>query len=225
VNPTATVTFSSAPGPTSGLLVSAPAAKRGIVLVQEWWGLVPHIEDVAQRFAALGYTVLAPDLYRGKKTVDAEEASHLMHGLDFGRAAQELAGAVEHLRTACGCERVAVVGFCMGGALAMIASSVARVDAYVAYYGFPPAGAADVAKIAAPGLIFFGENENFFSVEDARAFADSQTARGVATEVRIYPGAGHAFFNDTRPEVYVPSAAADTWTRTLAHLGTHLAHA
>jgi carboxymethylenebutenolidase len=222
VKPSTSVTFSSAPGPAQGLLVAPAASKLGIVLVQEWWGIVPHIEDVARRFAALGYTVIAPDLYRGTKTLDAEEASHLMQGLDFGRAAQEIAGAVHHLRTAEGCERVAVVGFCMGGALATIAASLGVVDAFVAFYGFPPKGAADLDAIHAPGLIFFGEHEGFFSVPDAKAFAAHQAARGIPTTVHVYPGAGHAFFNDTRPEAYDAVAAKDAWARTLAHLAEHL---
>lgn len=220
-----TITFDSAQGPANGLLVAPKSAKRGVVVVQEWWGLVPHIEDVAGRFAALGYTVLAPDLYRGEKALDAEEASHLMQGLDFGRAGQEIAGAVEYLKTVEGCERVAIVGFCMGGALALIAASLGVVDAYVAFYGFPPSGAANVDAIEAPGLIFFGDDEGFFSVPDAQAFAKRQSARGVATEVHVYEGATHAFFNDTRPEVYNPSASKDAWGRTLAHLAEHLAGA
>ncbi|MBM4357054.1 MAG: dienelactone hydrolase family protein [Deltaproteobacteria bacterium] len=220
--PSTSVTFSSDPGPAEGLLVKPARSTCGIVLVQEWWGLVPHIEDVARRFAALGYTVLAPDLYRGTKTLDAEEASHLMNDLDFGRAAREIAGAVNHLRTVEGCERVAVLGFCMGGALATIAASLGVVDAYVAFYGFAPKGAADLDAIRAPGLFFFGEHEGFFSVPDARAFAGKQTARGIPTTVHVYPGAGHAFFNDTRPEVYDAVAAKDAFARTLAHLAEHL---
>lgn len=219
------VTFRSAPGPAEGLVVRPADAKRGIVLVQEWWGLVPHIEDVAKRFAALGYAVLVPDLYRGQKTLEAAEAEHLMKGLDFGRAAQEIAGAAQHLRDEEGCERVAIVGFCMGGALATIAAAVGAVDAFVAFYGFPPAGAVDLTKIQAPGLVFFGETEGFFSVPDAQRFAAEQTARGIPTELHVYPGAGHAFFNDTRPEAFHAAAASDAWARTLAHLARHLAGA
>ena len=144
-------------GEANGYLVHPGANKVGVVVLQEWWGLVPHIKDVASRFASAGFVALAPDLYHGKSTVDAEEASHLMKGLDWGRASQEIAGAVAHLRNQEGCSRVAIVGFCMGGALTVIAATQPGVDAYAAFYGFPPSGAANLDTIQIPGLIFFGE--------------------------------------------------------------------
>jgi carboxymethylenebutenolidase len=194
----------------------------GIIVLQEWWGLVPHIKDVAARFAAQGYVALAPDLYHGKSTLEAAEAQHLMEGLDWGRAAKEIAGAVRYLREVEGATRVGVTGFCMGGALTIIAATQPGVDAYVAFYGFPPAGAAPVERITAPGVIFFGEKEEYFSVPDAQAFAANQRKRGCEAEVVVYPGAGHAFFNDTRPEAYRKEAANDAWRRTLDHFGRHL---
>lgn len=209
------VRFSTSKGHANGFLARPGQNKVGVIVLQEWWGLVPHIQDVAQRFAQAGFTALAPDLYHGKSTVDAEEASHLMKGLDWGRAAQEIAGAVTHLREHEGCSRVAVVGFCMGGALTVIAASQPGVDAYAAFYGFPPGGAANLDDIRAPGLLFFGEKETFFSVPDAKAFAEKQTARGISTDVIVYEGAGHAFFNDTRPEAFKRAPANDSWRRTL----------
>ncbi|MBX3469386.1 MAG: dienelactone hydrolase family protein [Planctomycetes bacterium] len=196
------------------------AQPAGVIVLQEWWGIVPHIEDVCRRLARQGYIALAPDLYHGKKTLDAAEAQHLMEGLDWARATKEIQGAVKHLR-AQGCEKVGVVGFCMGGALTVIASAHAGVDAAASFYGFPPDKGAVDAK-AAPTVIFFGEKEEYFSVPDAQAWADGQRARGVPAEVVTYPGAGHAFFNDTRPEVYRKDAAEDAWARTLAHFQQHL---
>jgi carboxymethylenebutenolidase len=206
-----TVTFNSA----SGYLARADRGTSGVVVIQEWWGLVPHITDVASRLAAAGYTALAPDLYHGKNADEDKEAEHLMQGRDWGRATAELAAAVRYLRTTAKCEKVGVVGFCMGGALTMIAAATAGVDAYAAFYGFPPSGAAPLDTIAAPGIIFFGEQEGFFSVPDARAFVDAQRARGREAEIVVYPGAGHAFFNDSRPQVYRKDAADDAWRRTL----------
>jgi len=219
------VHFDSAAGTASGYLARPNAsadAVAGVVVIQEWWGLVPHIEDVADRVAALGYVALAPDLYHGKSTVEAEEAHHLMEGLDWGRAAQELAGAVAHLRSVEGVGRVGVVGFCMGGALTVIAAADPGVDAYASFYGFPPPGSVDLETINAPGLIFFGEHENAFSVPDAQAFADRQRGHGRQAEVVVYPGAGHAFFNDTRPEAYQQAAATDAWRRTVELFAQHL---
>lgn len=209
-------------GTAEGVIARPSLAKAGVIVLQEWWGIVPHIEDLVCRFAAHGYTALAPDLYHGKKTLDAEEAAHLMNGLDWARAAVEITAAVKHLREKEGCTKVGVVGYCMGGALTIIAASVADVDAYAAYYGFPPKGAADLRNVRAPGLIFFGEHEGFFSIPDAKHFANEQSNKGIATEVIVYPGVGHAFFNDTRPEAYNEHAANDAWRRTLAHFGRYL---
>lgn len=219
------VQFESAAGASAGYLArpgESADVHRGVVVIQEWWGLVPHIEDVAERFRALGYVALAPDLYHGKSTVEAEEAHHLMEGLDWGRAAQELAGAVAYLRGVAGVRRVGVVGFCMGGALAVIAAADPGVDAYASFYGFPPPGAAALDRIDAPGLIFFGEHENAFSVPDAQAFAERQRRSGKQAEVVVYPDAGHAFFNDARPEAYQQTAAGDAWGRTVELFDRHL---
>jgi carboxymethylenebutenolidase len=216
------VTFSSAAGPANGYLVRPGQGRPGLIVLQEWWGIVPHIKDVVGRFASQGYVAMAPDLYHGKSTVDAEEASHLMQGLDWARALDEIAGASRYLRDTEGVDRVGVVGFCMGGALTVLAATLPGIDAYVSYYGFPSAGAGPIDRITAPGLIFFGEEEGFFSVPDAQAFAERQRAAGREAEVIVYPGAGHAFFNNDRPEVYRQHQANDAWQRTLAHFGRHL---
>ena len=214
-----TVTFSSTAGNASGHLAKPGAERPGVVVLQEWWGLVPHIRDVAGRFAAQGYTALAPDLYHGKSTVDAEEAHHMMQGLDWGRAAQEIAGAVRHLREVERVTRVGVAGFCMGGALTMVAAAQGGIDAYAAFYGLPPKGTAPLDRIEAPGLLFFGDKETFFSIPDAKAFAEAQRKRGREAEVIVYPGADHAFFNNERPDVYNAHAANDAWRRTLDLFG------
>lgn len=216
------VTFSSAAGPAEGYLVRPAAGRPGVIVLQEWWGLVPHIKDVATRFAMQGYVTLAPDLYHGKSTVEAEEASHLMSELDWNRAVDEIAGAVRYLRDVESVDRVGVVGFCMGGALTVLAATLPGVDAYVSFYGFPPAPAQKIDAISAPGLILFGENEGFFSVPDSQAFAARQRGKGRETEVVVYPGAGHAFFNNDRPDVFHAVSANDAWRRTLAHFGRHL---
>jgi carboxymethylenebutenolidase len=202
-------------GSTTGYLVRADGSKSGVVVIQEWWGLVPHIKDIASRVANAGYTALAPDLYHGKSTVEAEEASHLMQGLDWALATKEIGEAVRYLRDREHCRRVGVAGFCMGGALTMIAAATAPVDAYASFYGFPPKGAAPLQNITAPGILFFGEKETTFSIPDAQAFAEQQQKRGREAEVIVYPGAGHAFYNDARPEAYKEGPAKDAWARTL----------
>lgn len=219
-----TIQFVTAPATqtASGYLVRPAAGRPGLVVIQEWWGLVPHIQDVVSRFAEQGYVALAPDLYHGKKTTDAAEAEHLMKDLDWARAATEIAGAVRHLREAEGCTHVGVVGFCMGGALSVIAASQPGVDAYVAFYGFPPQRAVDHGKITAPGLLLIGESDEYFSIPDIKEFVAQQRSRNIPTELVLYPETGHAFFNDTRPEAYKADAANDAWRRTLALFGQTL---
>ncbi len=207
-------------GKASGYLVKAGEGAPGVIVLQEWWGLVPHIQEICERLKGAGYTALAPDLYHGKSTVEAEEAQHLMEGLDWGLAVEEITGAVAYLR-AQGCAKVGVVGFCMGGALSCLGAAKAKVDAACAFYGFPPDASA-VAGECAPTQIFFGEHEDFFSIPDAKAWAEGQAAGGKDSAVTVYPGAGHAFYNDTRPEAYHEASAKDAWSKTLAHFAKHL---
>jgi len=214
-----TVGFSGGAVSGSGYLAHPGTGSHGIIVLQEWWGLVSHIEDVARRFADQGYIALAPDLYHGKKTVEEAEAKHLMEGLDWSLATKEISEAVRYLRAKEGVIRVGVVGFCMGGALTIISACQSGIDAYAAFYGFPPKDAASIDAITAPGIIFFGEEEEFFSVPEARDFEKKQLACGREVEVVVYPGAGHAFFNNERPEVYRADAANDAWSRTLDLFG------
>jgi carboxymethylenebutenolidase len=216
------VTFESAAGRATGYLELPGPEKPGVVVIQEWWGLVPHIKDVTGRFAAQGYVALAPDLFHGKSTLESAEAQHLMEGLDWGRATVEIAGAVQSLRREQGVTRVGVVGFCMGGALAVLAAAQPGVDVYASFYGFPPAAAGPLDQIQAPGLFFFGEAEDHFSIKAALAFAERQRQRDRQTEVIVYPDAGHAFFNNDRPQVFRHDAANDAWRRTLALFGQTL---
>ena len=132
------------------LAEAATPGAPGIVVIQEWWGLNEQIRGVADRYAAAGYTALVPDLYRGKSTVEAAEAEHLMNDLDFGDAAgQDIRGAVQHLKQA-GCAKVGVTGYCMGGALTLLAAvNVPEADAAVVWYGVPPLEYVDPAQASA----------------------------------------------------------------------------
>ena len=184
--------------------------------------MVPHIEDVGRRFAVQEYLALAPDPYHGKSTAEKQEAQHLMDGPDWALAAMEIKGAVDFLR-AQGCAKVGVAGFCMGDALTCIGAATAGIDSAVSFCGFP-AARVSIAATCPSILIFFGENEAVCSVADAQAWAEQQRTDGVGdTDVVVYPGAGHAFFNDTREDVFHAPSATDAWNRTLAHFGKHLA--
>lgn len=197
----------------------------GVVVIQEWWGLNEQIRGVAERLAAAGYRALVPDLHRGQSTLEAEEANHLMTGLDFGAAAsQDIRGAVQHLKK--GSPRVAVTGFCMGGALTVLSAVlVPEVDASVVWYGMPPLEFVDAAKIKAPMLAHWGTQDEFFG----EAAVDALEARLHEAKVD-YTGhrylAHHAFANETAqgprriPATQYDAAWAQVaWDRTLRFFG------
>src|SRR3712207_5791533 len=119
---------------------SVEGAGPGVVVIQEWWGLVPHIQDVCDRFAAEGFYALAPDLYRGEQTTEPDEAGKLMMALNVEQAAKDLSGAVARLQEESGREAVGVVGFCMGGGLALVLACHRpdAVKACVPFYGLIP---------------------------------------------------------------------------------------
>jgi carboxymethylenebutenolidase len=210
---------------TTGYL-SVPASGRGpgIVVIQEWWGLVGHITDVADRFAAEGFVALAPDLYHGQTASEPDEAGKLMMSLQMDKAAKDLSGAVDYLRNHAAVEpkKVGSVGYCLGGGLSLFLATVKPVDACVIYYGVLPGAQPDLSKLRCPVLGHYAEHDDFASPEKARELEAQIRATGNPVEFHIYPGTTHAFFNDDRPEVFVEDAAALSWDRTLAFFREHL---
>lgn len=193
----------------------------GVVVVQEWWGLNSQIRDVADRLSLEGYRALVPDLYRGRVTGDADEAQHLMEGLDWSNAArQDIRGALHYLKA--NGQQAAVLGFCMGGALSIIAGvHVPETDATVCYYGIPPRDVADPAKMQVPFLGHFATDDSWCNPEAVDALDEQIRAAGVPYEIHRYE-AQHAFFNNQRPQVYNEEAAKQSWERTLAFLRQHI---
>lgn len=197
-----------------------------VLVLQEWWGLVPHIRDVADRFAAAGFTALAPDLYRGVSTTEPDEAGKNMMALDMARAAKDLSGAVDELRRRTGKDKVGVVGFCMGGGLALVVACQ-RPDAVVAcvpFYGAIPWAEAqpDYSKMTAAVQGHYAELDGWASPVAAEQLRETLVANGRSVEMFIYPAADHAFFNDTRPEVFDAEASKLAWDRTVAFFQQHL---
>ena len=194
----------------------------GVLLVHEWWGLNDHVCSIADRFAQAGFSALAPDLYRGRVASTADEASHMMTGLDFADAThQDLAGAVKFLRERC--TQVGVTGFCMGGALTIAAAvHVPALSAAVCFYGIPPAQFADPALIKIPFQGHFANRDKHWDPEQVNALEQAMQAAGAAPEIYRYD-AEHAFFNRTRPEVYDAACADLAWERSLAFFKQHLA--
>jgi carboxymethylenebutenolidase len=205
----------------------AEAKGPGIVVIQEWWGLNDQIKGVADKLAAAGYRALVPDLYRGKATVDAKEAEHLMKGLNFGDAAgQDVRGAVQFLKK--DSTKVGVTGFCMGGALTILsAANVPEADAAVVWYGFPPLDYVDASKIKAPMLGHFATRDTAFPIGKVDELEKKLRAASVKFEFHRYD-AKHAFANETANEKkldfleYDAKLAAQAWQRTMDFLAKTL---
>ncbi|QCP50025.1 dienelactone hydrolase family protein [Trinickia violacea] len=202
-----------------------PEGAPAIVVIQEWWGLNDQIRGVADRLAQSGYLALVPDLYRGKMTVEEEEAHHLMSGLDFGDAAgQDVRGAVQYLKQRS--ERVAVMGYCMGGALTLLSlCQTPEVSAGVVWYGFPPLEYIDASKIKVPVIGHWATQDDAFSIETVGALETKLSDAKVNFEFHRYL-ARHAFANETAVgpsriaiTQYDPVWAQLAWDRTLTFLG------
>ena len=200
----------------------------GVVVIQEWWGLNAQIRGVADRYAEAGYVALVPDLYRGKSTVEAAEAEHLMTNLNFGDAAgQDVRGAVQYLKARGA--KAGINGYCMGGALTLLAAvHVPEADAAVAHYGYPPLEYIDAAKIRMPLMGHWATEDAFFALAGVDALEQKLQAAGVRFEFHRYQ-AKHAFANETQlppgcppSNEYNPAAAATAWQRTLAFFGQQL---
>lgn len=200
----------------------------GVVVIQEWWGLDDEVKAVADRLALAGYRALVPDLYRGKLALEANEAEHLMNDLNFGDAAsQDIRGAVQYLK-ATGSEKVAVTGFCMGGALTVLAAcNVPELDATVVWYGNPPLEYVDAKAITKPMLAHWALHDEFFPVAEVDQLEEKLKSAGVNYEFHRYD-TKHAFANpksDSRglePLQYNAQAAELAWERTMAFLSKHL---
>jgi carboxymethylenebutenolidase len=213
----------------SGYLAEpAQGAKApGMVVIQEWWGLTDQIKGVADRLAKAGYRALVPDLYRGKIALEANEAKHLMEGLNFGDAAgQDIRGAVQYLKK--DSPKVGVTGFCMGGALTVLSAvNVPEADAEVIWYGYPPLQYVDASKIKAPLLGHWALHDQAFAISGVDELEKKLKAASVKYEFHRYD-AKHAFANETADTKkldmlkYDPKAAEQAWKRTMEFLDRNL---
>jgi carboxymethylenebutenolidase len=223
------ISFNRPDGKSVNGYLSEPKAGKGpgIVVIQEWWGMNDQIKGVADKLAGAGYRALVPDLYRGKSTVDAKEAEHLMTGLNFGDAAgQDIRGAVQFLKKES--PKVGVTGFCMGGALTVLsACNVPEMNAGVIWYGYPPLEYVDAAKVKAPLMGHFATRDQAFPIGKVDELEKKLRAANVKFEFHRYD-AKHAFANETADEKglemleYNPRAAATAWDRTLDFLAKNL---
>jgi carboxymethylenebutenolidase len=207
------------------LAIPQQGSGPGLIVIQEWWGLVDHIKDVCERFAGEGFVALAPDLYHGKTTKSPDEAGKLMMALRIDEAEKDISGAIQYLldHEATTDTKVGVVGFCMGGALALYtATKNANVGACVVFYGGFPKVKPDLPNLQSPVLSLSGDKDKSVTPDVVHKLEQQLKGLGKRIDVVIYPNADHAFFNDTRPTVFQPEAAADAWQRTIEFLRKHL---
>jgi carboxymethylenebutenolidase len=220
------VSFESNGETIAGYLAVPPSGRgRGVLVIQEWWGLVPHIRDVCDRLARAGLTALAPDLYRGEVGGDPDAAGRLMMDLEIPRAARDLDAAVTELlnNDAVTGPKVGAVGFCMGGQLALLAATQnRRIGAVVDFYGIHPNVTLDLSSLEAPVLGIFAENDEFIPSEAVEKLRADLEAAGVRAKFRVEAGAAHAFMNDSRPDVHDAVAAAACWEVAVSFLSAEL---
>ena len=223
-NPHQNTTFPSNGHEAHGYLaVPESGSGPGLIVIQEWWGLVDHIKDVTDRFAARGFVALAPDLYGGRTTHDADEAGQLMEELPADQAARDLGGAVDFLlgHEAVTSETVGAVGFCMGGGFVILlaAQQGDKVSAAVPYYGVGGYEDADLSGTTAKVFGHFAEQDEMAPPDKVRELEQRLRDAGVDVELKIHEGAGHAFFNDEDLlGTYDPELAASTWRETVKFL-------
>jgi carboxymethylenebutenolidase len=226
------ITFQRPDGKSSRAHLVEPADAKnapGVVVIQEWWGLDDEIKNVANRLAQAGYRVLVPDLYEGKLALEANEAEHLMNDLHFGDAAsQDIRGATQYLK-ATGSGKVAITGFCMGGALTVLSAGlVPECDGTVVWYGYPPLEYVDASAIQKPMLAHWALHDDFFSIAGVDQLEEKLKAAGVSYDFQRYD-AKHAFANPISssrglPPLEYNAIAADlAWERTMTFLKSTLA--
>ncbi len=218
-------------GVTVRAYVAAPNVKEkrpAIIVVQEWWGLNEHMKDVARRYANEGYVAVVPDLYSrlgNKVTANPNEAGQLMNSLKQEEGLKDLNATVAYVKTYPGVDatRIGVTGFCMGGSYALMLPCVNRdIKAAVPYYGQVPNPDTPLQQLACPVLYIYGEDDGWITKADVQRLAAALKKYNKPGEVKTYPGAPHAFFNDTRKDVYKAAEAKDAWMRTLAFFKQHL---
>ncbi|HKS30693.1 MAG TPA: dienelactone hydrolase family protein [Pyrinomonadaceae bacterium] len=191
-----------------------PQPSAAVLLIQEWWGVNQHIHDIAGRYAAEGYICVTPDLYRGKVATDSEEASRLMHELDVEDGMATIRSAVEETKRKYNVSRVGITGYCMGGTFALRAAcDIEELNASAPFYGDIP-DEETLSRLRVPTLFIAGERDQWITPEKVEGLKEAARKYNLPVEVVSYD-ADHAFFNDTRPEVYNAQAAQDAWRRVL----------
>lgn len=218
------IEFASNGGTATGYVAGSDGLP--LVVIQEWWGLVPHIQDVCDRFAAEGFLALAPDLYEGESTTEPDEAGKLMMALNVTQAAKHMSGAIDEVARRAGTDKVGVTGFCMGGGLALVLATQRpdKVKAVVPWYGLIPWPDAqpDWSTLDADVLGHYAELDAFFGPAQVAELQATLEGLGKSAELIVHPGVDHAFFNDTRAEVHDAATSSAAFAQTVSFLRSRL---
>jgi carboxymethylenebutenolidase len=209
---TDTLSFDTANGSTTAYTAMPDSdTKKAVIVVQEWWGLVDHIKDIANRWAAEGFTAIAPDLYRGKTAANADEAGRMMKDLQIDDGIDTIKNAIDKGRDAFGISHFGITGFCMGGTYALRAACVLEgLSAAAPFYGDIPEE--DVLRhLTVPTIFISGTKDKWINPEKVAVLEDA-AERYELPVTSVKYDADHAFFNNTRPEVYNETAARDAWS-------------
>jgi carboxymethylenebutenolidase len=216
--------FNTAGGPSRAFVALPDQGAEGskaIILIHEWWGLAYHIEDIARRYAGDGFVCIAPDLYRGKVTDDPQEASRLMHALKIEDGLDTIKNAMDKARERYGVAHFGITGFCMGGTFALRAAcELEGISAAVPFYGDIP-DEEILQKLKAPTVFISGTRDQWINTEKVAALEDAAERFELPLQSLKYD-ADHAFFNDTRPEVYNPDAAKDAYATAVNFFNNNL---
>jgi len=217
-----TLSFDTANGPTSAY-IAIPETSNGkaVIVIQEWWGLNDHIKDIANRYAAEGFTAIAPDLYRGKIAADSTEASQMMHDLTNEDGLDTIKNAIDAAALAYDISHFGITGYCMGGSFALLAAcELDGISAAAPFYGDVPAD--DVLqKLKVPVIFVSGTRDGWITPEKVAQLEDA-TERFELPVHSVKYDADHAFFNNTRPEVYDENAAKDAWALVIGFFNDKL---
>jgi carboxymethylenebutenolidase len=214
---TETLDLNTSRGATTAVIARPEGeATAAVILIHEWWGVNDHVRDLASRYAKEGFICVAPDLYRGKVTRDPAEASGLMHELDTVDGLATINEAIVKTRHDFGVQKLGISGYCMGGTYALRAAcEISELAAAAPFYGDIPEEKV-LAKLKVPTIFFAGTRDSWINPGKVEVLKKAAREFSLPLEAVSYD-ADHAFFNDTRPEVYDANAARDAWQRVLAH--------
>jgi carboxymethylenebutenolidase len=219
---TESVSFETANGSTTGYVAKPDGdVTRAVLVIQEWWGLNDHIKDICGRYASEGFVAIAPDLYRGRVAKNPEEAGEMMHALQLDDGVDTIKNAIDTARDKFGLSHFGITGYCMGGTYALRSACLLKgISAAAAFYGDIPEE--DVLqKLTVPTLFISGTKDKWINPEKV-AELESIVEKYELPLQSVKYDADHAFFNDTRPEVYDETAAHDAWALVVGHFSSKL---